>query len=221
MSEKEKRKKIEVEAAEPEALPEPQDDVQQQAAAEAADATAAEPVGSQGEVQEAKEEAQREIERLRAEVEEYKDKYLRALAELENYRRRMEEERVRQMQYANEKLLRELLPIVDDLERALASEGASAEALRKGVEMILGKLRQTLEAFGVEVMETVGETFDPYLHEAVDRVVTAEVPEGTIVSELQRGYKYRERLLRPARVTVAVAPQEQDSEKGEGDQQES
>jgi molecular chaperone GrpE len=162
-------------------------------------------------------EAASEIERLTAQVAELQDKYLRALAELENFRRRMQREQARHFEYANERLLRELLPVVDDLEQALANRDVPAETLRKGVELVLQKLRQTLAAFGAEPFDALHQPFDPYLHEAVERVVNDELAEGTIVAELQRGYKYRGRLLRPARVVVSVPSCAQSSEEGKAE----
>ncbi len=156
---------------------------------------------------------QAEVENLRQQVEELKDKYLRALAEMENLRRRTREEQARLIEHANERLLAELLAVVDDLERALANADTSAQALRKGVELIHQKLLSIMRDFGAEPLEAVGQQFDPYLHEAVERVETEEVPENTIVAELQRGYKYRDKLLRPARVKVAARPEsEQENE---------
>jgi molecular chaperone GrpE len=145
-----------------------------------------------------------ELEILRQGLAAERENYLRALAEVENTKRRAKEQQARIVEYANEQLLRSLLPVVDDLERALAGSDTSIESLRKGIELILQNFLAVLAEFGVEPMEVVGETFDPYQHEAVECVVTEEVPEQTIVGEIQRGYKYRDRLLRPARVRVST-----------------
>ncbi len=208
----EKERKLELESAPPEALPE----AEGCQAEETEQAEQAEQAPAQGaEATQAAEEAERvseEVEALRQKVAELEDKYLRALAELQNVRRRAEMEKAQQLEYANERLLRELLPVVDDLERALAHE-TDYETLLQGVRMILDKLRSVLSAFGVEPIEAEGKPFDAYLHEAVERVETAEVEEGTIVEEVERGYKYKDRLLRPSRVKVAVAP----SGSGEGE----
>lgn len=147
-----------------------------------------------------------ELESLRAELAAEHDKLLRALADLENVRRRARDEMARTVDQANEHLLRDLLPIVDDLERALES-AASSPSLREGLKMILKNLLAVMAAHGAEPMTVVGEAFDPYQHEAVECVVTEEVPEHTVVGELQRGYKYRDRLLRPAKVRVSTLPE--------------
>lgn len=155
--------------------------------------------------------AAEEVEALRAQLAEEHDRYLRALAELENVRRRSREEQARMLEYANEQLLAELLAVADDLERALAMPDASADALRRGVQMIYNKLMSIMQRFGAEPMEVVGQPFDPYYHEAVETVPTDEAEEDTIIEELQRGYKYKGRLLRPARVRVATRQQGDDA----------
>lgn len=150
-------------------------------------------------------EAANEVARLRQDLADLNDAYLRALADLENYRRHVQAERAHLLQYANEQLLRELLPVVDDLERAI-QHAAPDDPLRRGVELILSKLLNVLANFGAEPFSAVGEQFDPYRHEAVECLPTDEYPENTVVSEHQRGWMYREKLLRPARVVVATQP---------------
>ena len=168
------------------------------------------------------EEAQQEIERLREEVEnlertvaelkENEDKLRRSAAFYENRRRQAERELEEERKYGAERLLKKLLPIKDNLERALeaAREDANAEAIREGIEMVLKQMDTMLESEGVRQIETVGEPFDPNLHEAVAQTETDEVPANHVVSEIQRGYLLNDRLLRAASVLVAAEPTSSD-----------
>jgi len=137
------------------------------------------------------------------------DLYLRARADLENYRRRAQKDKEDLAKFANENLLRELLPVLDNLSRALdhAREGESESgALLQGVEMTLLQFNKALEQFGVTPVETVGQTFNPDCHEAMGQLETTEHPPNTVVQELQKGYYLNQRLLRPALVMIAKAP---------------
>jgi Molecular chaperone GrpE (heat shock protein) len=130
---------------------------------------------------------------------------LRTLAEFQNFRRRMEEENRRHAQFANEELIRALLPVLDNFERALAAadKNKSFEALMGGVAMTHRQLMDLLKKSGVEPIETKGKAFDPNFHEAVDRVADSDQPDNTIVQELQKGYMMNSRVLRPSLVKVA------------------
>ena len=144
-----------------------------------------------------------------AKADEFWDRYVRAVAELDNYRKRAARERTEAIQYANESLLSKLLPVLDNFEMALnaASEpAASAESIKTGVAMISGQLRQALGEAGLEELDAAGQAFDPNLHEAVAQLESAEVPEGQVLHRLRKGYRLRGRLLRPASVVVAKAP---------------
>ena len=132
-----------------------------------------------------------------------KDRHLRLLADFDNYRKRAEREREERARYALSEPLRELMPVVDNLDRALAAKG-SFEDLRRGVEMTARQFEETLRRFGVTVVPAVGERFDPRFHEAVSRLESGAVDAPTVVEEMQRGYKLHDRLLRPAMVRVAV-----------------
>jgi molecular chaperone GrpE len=149
------------------------------------------------------------------EVEELKDLLQRKVADFENYRKRVQRERDEMAARAAAALIGELLPVLDGLELALASEGEGADDYRKGVEMILQQFRDVLKRHGLEPIESVGRQFDPHLHEALASQVTSEHPEGWIVDELQRGYTLAGKVLRPARVRVVVPP-EQGEEEEEG-----
>ena len=138
------------------------------------------------------------------------DKYLRERADLENYRKRVQKEKEEILKYGNESFILEMLPAVDNLERAIAhasEEGLSA--IIEGVKLTLSMLLGTLKKFGVTQLETApGTPFDPALHQAMAQVESADQEPGTIVAEFQKGYTLNERLLRPAMVSVAIAPKE-------------
>jgi molecular chaperone GrpE len=136
-------------------------------------------------------------------LEAMREKYLRALADYDNYRKRVERERGETARAALVEPLRQFLGVADNLDRALRS-GGSLEDLRSGVEMILRQTGDLLRRLGVEEVPAVGEPFDPTLHEAVLRVEDPEVDEQVVSEEFQKGYRYHGRLLRPAMVKVAV-----------------
>jgi len=136
-------------------------------------------------------------------------------ADLENFRRRALKERSEVLQYGHQNLVKELLSTVDNLERAIdharKSGGADLENLLQGVELVQRELGATLKKHGVTVIEAVGQAFDPALHEAMAQVAVADVPPSTVVEELEKGYRLRDRLLRPARVVVSKAPEASDT----------
>ena len=146
-----------------------------------------------------------ELEAIRQEAAEYKDKYLRAAAEVQNTRKQLERRYADQAEEEKKRLLRAFLTVADNLERALAHSGAG---FRDGVQLTYQELQRLLSQEGVEPMETMGQPFDPYYHEAVD-TVDGDDDQETVVGERQRGYLYRGELLRPAKVEVAIpAPKE-------------
>lgn len=139
------------------------------------------------------------------EIAELKDKYLRTLAESENARKRIRQQADESVRIQREAVLRELLPVVDNLERAIeAAKGGSGEGtIVAGVEMVLRSLLDFLRAHGVTPISAVGQAFDPSRHEAVAHVASLEHPPNTVVDESHRGYLMNERVLRPARVSVS------------------
>lgn len=154
-----------------------------------------------------------EIEALQAraaKADENRDLYLRTAADLENFKKRAARERQESVRYANEALLGKLIAVLDNFEIALASEasadGASGESFRAGVALIQSQLRNVLAEAGLEEVDAAGQPFDPNLHEAVAQRESSEVSDGHVLQQLRKGYKYRERLLRPASVVVARAP---------------
>jgi molecular chaperone GrpE len=153
------------------------------------------------------------LEEQKAKVAEYLDQWRRAMADFANYRKRQERDQAQATLWANAGLLQSLLPVLDDLERALSelptAEGAGAQeaAWAEGVRLVERKMRTTLEKSGLqEITSEKGLTFDPNLHEAVSNEESAELPEGTILQTARRGYRLGERVLRPAMVKVAKAP---------------
>jgi len=146
-----------------------------------------------------------ERDKLAAEKADLQDRLLRARAEFDNARRRAERERSDYLQFAAMDLVKDLLPIVDDFERALKVETADA-SYAKGVELIYQRMFETLKKMGLEPIETAGRQFDPNHHQAVERVQTEDAEDQAILGEFQRGYNFKGKLLRPAMVRVAVKP---------------
>ena len=136
---------------------------------------------------------------------ELQDLLQRRQAEFDNFRRRTEREKSEFAQYASTEFIREILPIVDDFERALTADSGSKE-YAKGVEMIYNRLADTLKKLGLEPIETAGKPFDPHVHQAVEKVHSAEAEDNAILGEFQRGYFFKGKLLRPSMVRVAVRP---------------
>jgi molecular chaperone GrpE len=150
---------------------------------------------------------QAEIERVRADAEESRDRYLRTLADFDNYRKRQREDVARQIGCAKEELINQLLPIMDNFQRALesAEAGHSYETLVEGASLTLRQMMDTMQKAGVEPIEAVGEQFNPELHEALMRVETDEYPDNTIIDEFEKGYTINGKVLRPSRVRVAIS----------------
>jgi molecular chaperone GrpE len=146
-----------------------------------------------------------EIERLERELDELRDIHLRKLAEFDNFRKRTERERIEIRRFANEELMRDLLPVLDNFDRALHhGPEADSDAFHEGVEMIARQLWDVLQRQGVEVVDPAGEPFSPEFHEAVHKVEDSELKPGTVASVLTKGYLYNGRLIRPAMVGVVV-----------------
>jgi len=132
------------------------------------------------------------------------DSYLRSQAEMENMKKRFQKEKQELVKYGNEILTKQLLPVADNLEKALdhSKDENSLEALREGVDLTLKGLISVLEKAGVEVVQAIGEPFDPNFHEAVSEQMDDSAEPGTVLKELQKGYLLNERLIRPAMVIV-------------------
>jgi molecular chaperone GrpE len=147
---------------------------------------------------------------LEAEKAELKDRMLRIAAEFDNYKKRMRKEMGEHEVKARESVLREFLEIADNLERAVASwkegEQKDAKSIQDGVDLVLRLFKSKLERHSVTAIEAKGQPFDPRVHDAISQAPSAEVPPGTVLHELQKGYRVGDRLLRPAMVVVAKAP---------------
>ncbi len=169
---------------------------------------------------EAKAKAEDEAEaKEEAEEEDWKERYLRALAEQENFRKNTERERARERKFAEETLMRDLLPVLDALQMACSAEG-DVEAIRKGIDLARHSLLNVLQEHGLQAIEAEEAAFDPSLHEAMATIAHTEHEPGTIVMEVSRGYTLRGRLLRASRVHVAVAPPEPAKQEREEEEQE-
>ena len=133
------------------------------------------------------------------------ERVLRTAADAENFKRRLQREKEEQIRYANETFMRQLLPVIDNLERALqhSATAPNQESLLEGVNMTLKGFTETLARFGCTVLESIGKTFDPNFHEAVSQEESSKVEPNTVLQELQKGYMLKERLLRPAMVIVS------------------
>jgi molecular chaperone GrpE len=151
-----------------------------------------------------------ELKQRAAKADEHWDRLLRTTADFDNYRKRAAREKVEAVRFANEGLIAKLLPVLDSFEMALSAAQTpgdeSGKSLQAGVTMIYQQLRAVLQEAGVEEVDATGKMFDPNLHEAISQQESAEVPEGQVLQQVRRGYKLRERLLRPATVIVAKAP---------------
>jgi len=165
-----------------------------------AGAATAEPADPKEELAAAQEEAIR-----------YKDQLLRLAAEFENYKKRMERERLAALKYAGEPILQEMLAVVDNLDLAIAAgqaEGASAEAnlgaLAEGLRLTHKNLIASLEKFEVKAIDSIGQPFDPNIHDALTTDESAEIPAGHVLQEYKKGYFFKDRLLRPAKVIVSA-----------------
>jgi len=150
------------------------------------------------------------MQQLAEELADYKDKYLRLLAESDNVRKRMQKEKQEMTRFSVDNVIAEVLGPIDSLENALKCTGHLSDEMRnwaQGFQMILGQFKEVLSNHGITSFHSEGMQFDPHLHYAIEIEETSEKPEGTILYEFVKGYKSGERVLRPARVKVAKSPQ--------------
>ncbi|MEN2986046.1 MAG: nucleotide exchange factor GrpE [Thermodesulfovibrionaceae bacterium] len=151
------------------------------------------------------------IENLQKEIEKQKEKYLRLYAEFENYKKMVNKEREEIISYANEKLIKELLPVIDNLELAVKHSQSNLnlswlEAVRVGVENAIREFLRVLEKFGVKPIDSLGQAFNPEIHDAISVVETEEAEENTVVEEIRKGYLYKDKVLRASLVAVSKKP---------------
>jgi molecular chaperone GrpE len=145
------------------------------------------------------------LEEAKSKLLESEDKVLRLAADFENTKKRLEREREMSLKYAEENILRELLPGIDNIERAMdqGRESDNIEGLLEGVELTRDGLVATLEKYGVKAIESIGQPFDPNIHEAIAMEESEEIAPNMVLREFQKGYVYKDRLLRPAKVIVS------------------
>jgi len=148
------------------------------------------------------------VQALEAEKEENRDLYLRAKADTENMKRRFQKEKQDLVKYGTETLIKQLLPVADNLEKAIAhsQEKVSLKTLQEGVNLTLKGFMDTLKKAGVAPIEAVGEPFDPNFHEAMSEIEAKDAEPGTVVNEFQKGYTLNDRLLRPSMVVISKKP---------------
>jgi molecular chaperone GrpE len=150
-----------------------------------------------------------ELKTQAAKAAEYYDQLLRTAADLENYKKRATRERQDAVKFANESLLEKIIPVLDNFEMALAAANTpntSVQSLQAGINMIFQQLKSAMTDAGLQEIDATGAAFDPNLHEALSQQETPDMPEGRVVQQLRKGYRLRDRLLRPASVVVAKKP---------------
>ena len=153
-----------------------------------------------------------EIERLKAEKEELMQTMIRRQADFENFKKRLERDRHEEGRRGVERLLLDLIPVLDGFDRALeAHEAPAYDEYRKGINLIRKQLWDTLAKHGLQRIDATGKMFDPHLHQAIERAETVDVPDGSVVTVFQDGYLFHGKVLRPAIVRVAVHPGESDA----------
>jgi molecular chaperone GrpE len=178
--------------------------------------SAEEIVDSASEGQDELAELREKLQAKEKESEENYQRYLRQIAEVENFKKRVNREKEDAIRFANENLIKDILPVIDNLERAIshAQGGGNGNPLVEGVEMVLKGLLDVFSKHGVVQVPAVGAVFDPGKHEAMAQVESTEHEPNTIINEHHKGYLFRDRLLRPALVTIAKAPQDKDGKNG-------
>ncbi len=153
-------------------------------------------------------ELQNKLEQAQKDTQLSQDQYLRTMADMDNLRKRTQREKEDLAKFANENILRDILPVIDNLERAVehAEQADDCKGLFEGVQMTLTQFGQLLNKFGVEPVEALGQQFDPAYHQAMGQLESAEHPVNSVIQQMQKGYQLNERLLRPSFVMLAKAP---------------
>ncbi len=183
---------------------------------QAENTTVVEEAGNGEAVSQDLEALQTRLQEMERALEEQKNLYLRTLADFQNYRRRQQDEMERSRLRLLESLMEELLPILDNFERALQAAEATRdlEPLLEGVRLTERQIKALLARYDIHPIEAVGRPFDPNLHEAIQRIETTEYEDGIIIDEVERGYRIGERVLRPSRVIVARRPEQPTTTEG-------
>jgi molecular chaperone GrpE len=169
------------------------------------------PADAEAEVVETEDETEKlrnELAQALNDIKMHQEQYLRTLADMENLRKRTQRDKEDLAKFANENILREILPVIDNLERAVdhAEQAETNDGLFEGVQMTLTQFSQLLTKFGVEPVDAIGQPFDPAYHQAMGQLESDEHPVNTVVQQMQKGYQLNNRLLRPAFVMLAKAP---------------
>ena len=163
-----------------------------------------------GEAAELTPEALVNLKEKGAKADEHWERLLRTTADFDNFKKRAAREKQDAIKYANENLLQKLIPVLDNFDMAMSAtqskSGDSQQSLQTGVAMILQQLKSAVQDAGLEEIDAAGKVFDPNLHEAVSQKESTEAPDGSVLQQLRKGYKLKDRLLRPATVIVAKAP---------------
>ena len=184
-------------------LEEMQAEAAQEDAAEGSEEEAPEEAASEGAaMQEEIEALKGQVEKLTGDLQEKKDRLLRLQADFDNFRRRSAKEREEISAVVTQNFCKDMLPLLDNFERAMAAETKDVEAFQKGVEMIFTQFQEVLKKNGLEQIEAVGQKFDPNFHQAVMRVEDPEKEDDTVAQELQKGYMVKGRVIRPSMVQV-------------------
>ncbi len=146
-----------------------------------------------------------QLAQTKAELEKFRDLALRSSADLDNYRKRMSKEREEAIKFANSSFLERLIPILDNFEFGLeaARTASSPVSILEGMKMVQKQIQDFLSSAGIEMIDATGQHFDPQLHEAISQEESKQVPDGIVIRQLRRGYKLRDRLIRPANVVVS------------------
>lgn len=146
------------------------------------------------------------LEQAQKEASENRDRWMRAVAELENFRKRVAQEKSRWQKYRHEDLLRDLLPVVDNMDRAVqhCADTERCDPVVDGLRMIAGMFKDLLARYGVSEIQALGRPFDPRYHEGIGRLPSADEPPNTVIEQLETGYMYHDRLLRPAKVVIST-----------------
>ena len=172
--------------------------------ADEAETAASESAETEAENKDSQDEAVAQIEKLTAELKEKEDRVLRLQADFENFRRRTSKEKEELSAVVTQGMLKDMLPLLDNFERAMAAEAKDGEAFQKGVEMIFTQFTEILKKNGLEHIEVEGQKFDPNFHQAVMRVQNADMEDDDIAQELQKGYMVKGRVIRPSMVQVVA-----------------
>lgn len=152
-------------------------------------------------------EMEAKVEKAESKAAEHWDRLLRCRADFDNFKKRTARERIQDIKYANEALLESLVPALDNLDMAMAAMNnagpSSVDSLKQGVHMVFKQLKDAIQELGMEEINAAGQMFNPAWHEAVEQRESGEVPEGQVIEQIRKGYKLKDRLIRPAKVIVA------------------